>query len=179
MAELEKDPKLRLRIVERGGVSLVRQLMKPGVLQTRNCGDTDCAMYAQEGCGSVCRKSNINYRYSCTLPPCTTAESADNSCYHGESSRNIFSRGIEHHNAYIKKKDNSFINNHQMDVHDGAPAQFKVTVLSQHKDPMSRVIQEAMNIKNFQDKGLNCLNSKAEYRQAPIVRTKRQVTVGL
>ena len=43
----------------------------------------------------------------------------------------------------------------------------------------SRVIQEAMNIKNYQDKGLNCLNSKAEYRQAPIVRTKRQVTVGL
>ena len=36
-----------------------------------------------------------------------------------------------------------------------------------------------MNIKNYQDKGLNCLNSKAEYRQAPIVRTKRQVTVGL
>ena len=153
--------------------------MKPGVLQTRNCGDTDCAMYAQEGCGSVCRKSNINYRDSCTLPPCTTAESADNSCYHGESSRNIFSRGIEHHSTYIKKKDNSFINNHQMDMHDGAPAQFKVTVLSQHKDPMSRVIQEAMNIKNYQDKGLNCLNSKAEYRQAPIVRTKRQVTVGL
>ena len=58
-----------------------------------------------------------------------------------------------------------------MDMHDGAPAQFKVLVLSQHKDPMSRVIQEAMNIKNYQDKGLNCLNSKAEYRQAPIVRT--------
>ena len=38
---------------------------------------------------------------------------------------------------------------------------------------------EAMNIKNYQDKGLNCLNSKAEYRQAPIVRTKRQITVGL
>ena len=49
---------------------------------------------------------------------------------------------------------------------------------SQHKDPMSRVIQEAMNIKNYQDKGLNCLNSKAEYRQAPIVRTKRQIQLG-
>ena len=44
---------------------------------------------------------------------------------------------------------------------------------------MSRVIQEAMNIKNHQDKGLECLNSKAEYRQAPIVRTKKNVTVGL
>ena len=62
---------------------------------------------------------------------------------------------------------------------DVRAAQFKVTVLSQHKDPMSRVIQEAMNIKNYQDKGLNCLNSKAEYRQAPIVRTRKQVTVGL
>ena len=63
--------------------------------------------------------------------------------------------------------------------HNGEPAKFKVTVLSQHKDPMSRVIQEAMNIKNHQDKGLECLNSKAEYRQAPIVRTKKNVTVGL
>ena len=29
-----------------------------------------------------------------------------------------------------------------------------------------------MNIKNHQGKGLECLNSKAEYRQAPIVRRK-------
>ena len=44
---------------------------------------------------------------------------------------------------------------------------------------MSRVIAEAMNIKNHTDKGLKNLNSKAEYHQAPIVRTSRQVTVGL
>ena len=67
----------------------------------------------------------------------------------------------------------------QTTKHNGEPAKFKVTVLSQHKDPMSRVIQEAMNIKNHQDKGLECLNSKAEYRQAPIVRTKKNVIIGL
>ena len=56
---------------------------------------------------------------------------------------------------------------------------FKIKVLSKHPDPMSRVIAEAMNIKNHTDKGLKNLNSKAEYHQAPIVRTTRQVTVGL
>ena len=179
VAELEKDPKLRLRIVERGGVSLVRQLMNPGILQTRNCGDKSCPMYDEAGCGSVCRRSNINYRYSCQLPPYTTPESTDNSCYHGETSRNIFTRGNEHQNAYSKKSDKSFIHTHQTTKHNGEPAKFKVTVLSQHRDPMSRVIQEAMNIKNHQDKGLECLNSKAEYRQAPIVRTKKNVIIGL
>ena len=68
---------------------------------------------------------------------------------------------------------------HQQQDHGGAPASFKIKVLSKHPDPMSRVIAEAMNIKNHTDKGLKNLNSKAEYHQAPIVRTSRQVTVGL
>ena len=71
------------------------------------------------------------------------------------------------------------IRDHQQQDHNGAPANFKIKVLSKHPDPMSRVIAEAMNIKNHTDKGLKNLNSKAEYHQAPIVRTSRQVTVGL
>ena len=76
-------------------------------------------------------------------------------------------------------KKQSFIRDHQQQDHDGAPASYKIKVLSKHPDPMSRVIAEAMNIKNHTDKGLKNLNSKAEYHQAPIVRTSRQVTVGL
>ena len=80
VAELEKNPKLRLRICERGGVQLSRQLMRSNVTQTGNCGDTKCPIYNQKGCGSICRKSNnINYQYSCQLPPCKPADSEESS----------------------------------------------------------------------------------------------------
>merc|ERR1711902_230348 len=49
VAELEKNPKLRLRICERGGVQLSRQLMRSNVTQTGNCGDTKCPIFDQNG----------------------------------------------------------------------------------------------------------------------------------
>ena len=181
VADKEKNPKLRLRICERGGVQISRQLMKSNVTQTGNCGDAKCPVYNEKGCGSICRKSNnINYQYSCQLPPCKPADSEESrSCYHGETSKNIFTRGKQHWENQFNPKKQSFIRDHQQQDHEGAPANFKIKVLSKHPDPMSRVIAEAMNIKNHTDKGLKNLNSKAEYHQAPIVRTSRQVTVGL
>ena len=77
---------------------------------------------------------------------------------------------------YNKKDENSFMYKHQMEKHNGEPANFKMKVVKSFKDPLSRQVTEAVMIKNHKGE---LLNSKSEFFQPSIVRVRQEILTGL
>ena len=53
---------------------------------------------------------NVAYHYECNL---------DKSVYIGETVRNFYTRNLGHTDKFTKKKPDSFIYQHQLEVHGG------------------------------------------------------------
>ena len=105
------------------------------------------------------------------------------SVYEGESSRNGYTRGNEHTEAIRKKNMTNALAKHTKEYHGGHEVQFDMSVTSVHKDPLSRQIQEGVNIANGgcnsivkKQKGMTklLLNSKLEYLQGAVPKTRIQ-----
>ena len=161
VAEKEGVPGLRFKVVERGGVTISRQLQKPNPTESPGCGERDCEVCRQPGGGSRCHKNNVTYRYICRKCGAT---------YTGETARNLYSRSLEH-----KKNKNSFIRKHQDESHRGEEADFEIKVVGSYKDPLSRQVAEGVLITRCEAENLN---SKAEFRQPPIVQVRKELRVG-
>ena len=166
VTEREKEPGVSFKVVERGGKTLARQLQSSNPTAERNCSKTDCIPCGEPGGGRLCHKNNVTYQYTCKV--C-------NAVYTGETSRNLYTRALEHETKHQKKKPDSFINNHQTESHEGSDPEFSVKVVGSYKDPLSRQVAEGVLITNTRTK---ILNSKSEIRQPPIVRLRREVGVG-
>ena len=197
-ANPEKDPKLRLRVVERGGVPIGKMIMgNTNPAKSANCFRPDCGVCASGG--TRCAVSGVTYRYVCQKE--STVGDTDNDTaqrqsdgnstdvtqpevvkcgaeYLGETSKNMYSRNLWHQEKYVKNSSDSFMANHMNEKHNGEPAEFKIIVMDKFKDAMSRQLSEALNIKNQAGK-TEILNSKAEYHQPQIVRLRKSVQVGL
>ena len=65
---------------------------------------------------------------------------------------------------------------HQVEFHKDEVPDWSFKVVKTFKDPLSRQVGEAMLIKNH--KGI-LLNSKAEFHQAPLVRIRQEIVIGL
>jgi hypothetical protein len=50
--------------------------------------------------------------------------------YVGETSRNLYTRGMEHSKKYEGGKQDSFLQKHQLEKHQGRPAVFTAKVTS-------------------------------------------------
>ena len=166
ITEREKEPGVSFKVVERGGKTLARQLQSPNPTAKRNCSKTDCIPCSEPGGGRLCHKNNVTYQYTCKV--CEAV-------YTGETSRNLYTRALEHEMKHQKKKPDSFINNHQVESHEGVDPNFSVRVVGSYKDPLSRQVAEGVLITNTKTK---VLNSKSEIRQPPIVRLRREVGMG-
>ena len=75
-----------------------------------------------------------------------------------------------------RKEDSSFMYRHQIEKHNGAPANYEMRVVRGFKDPLSRQVTEAVLIKNHRGQ---LLNSKAEFFQPPLVRIRTELMQGL
>ena len=95
--------------------------------------------------------------------------------YIGETSRNVYTRSLEHSGKYDKNNSDSFILKHQNEYHNGEPANVKVKFVKSFKDAMSRQISEAVTIFKTQEEGKILMNSKSEWRQASMVEMREQV----
>ena len=166
IAEEESVPGVNFKVVERGGKTLVRQLQNPNPTATTECNKPKCIPCGQPGGGRSCHRNNITYQYTCT--DCQAV-------YTGETSRNLYTRALEHKKKYEEKAGDSFINNHQLESHEGNKPNFTVKVVGSYRDPLSRQVAEGVLITNTKSK---ILNSKAEMFQPPIVRLRREVGMG-
>ena len=97
IAEQMSDGRIRFKIVEKGGVTLERLLQKSNPTSSGFCGKDECKM-------------NVVNEYECEL---------GNYTYVGETSRNFYSRNLEHQEKYNKEKPESFIHDHQQLMHHG------------------------------------------------------------
>ena len=69
------------------------------------------------------------------------------SYYIGESARNGFTRGLEHQEAAKKRQTNNALGKHVADYHGGdRQVTFDMWITSTHKDPLTRQVQEGVNI---------------------------------
>ena len=128
ITEREKEPGVSFKMVERGGKTLARQLQSPNLTAKQNCRKTDCIPCSEPGGGGLCHKNNVTYQYTCKV--CKAM-------YTGETSWNLYTRAMEHKIKHLKKKPDSFINNHQMESHKGVDPEFSVKVVGSYKDPLS------------------------------------------
>ena len=121
-----------------------------------------------------CHRCNVCYEYGCNYPDCLAR-------YRGETSKNFYSRNLGHVYKYEKKDKSSWMYNHQVQAHDGAPADFAVKILSSHKDALSRQTAESVWIAKAQDEfgEDNVLNSRSEFHQPSITRLQTRIRHGL
>jgi hypothetical protein len=91
----------------------------------------------------------------------------------GETAPNLYTRGREHENNYMKNSPQSFMNKHQTEKHYGEIADFTAKVTGCFKDSFSRQISEGVYIRRS-----NCevLNSKAEWHQPALWRVRNELT---
>ena len=162
----EKQKVVKLKIIERGGVTLGNMLQNSNPTASKECGKEDCYMDHQPEGGKMCHKSSVLYEWTCR------------SCgdiYTGETSRNFYTRAKEHLSKAESDGLNSFITTHQTQHHNGAEADFKVKVLKSFKDPLSRQVYEGIYIR-WQER--TSLNTKQDYYQPSSYRMNREVNHG-
>ena len=168
VAEEESIPGLKFKVAERGGKTVGGQLQKTNPTGSSECQEVKCPVCQQPGGGSGrCRKSNITYKYVCNKCSAT---------YIGETSRNLYTRGLEHQDKFEKRKPDSFMYNHQEERHPGDQPDYNVSVVGSYRDPLSRQVAEGVLITRCREE---ILNSKSEFRQPPIVRVRREVNTGV
>jgi hypothetical protein len=150
IADKEAEPGLKFKILEKGGRTVKKSIQSPKPTATGGCGSQDCVACRGGTQNSLCRKSNMQYKY-----------------------RNLYSRGKEHENNYRKDSPQSFMIKHQTEKHYGEAANFTAKVTVCFKDSFSRQISEGVYIRRS-----NCevLNSKAEWHQPALWRVRNELT---
>ena len=86
IADQEPNRSQRFKIVEKGGRTIERSLMKPNPIGTDECQKEDCPVCP--GGGKLCHMCNVAYYIKCK--PC------QDSMYFGEAHRNLYIRSKEH-----------------------------------------------------------------------------------
>ena len=151
--------------MERGGKTLKEILCQTNPWAGDGCTRDDCLpCMGERGRGGNCQKENIVYRILCQ--ECELGHIKAE--YTGESSRTPYLRGREHLDGLEKRKEDNALWKHCAQVHQGREVKFKMRVLRSHRTPMSRQIQEAVEIEN--SKADILMNSKGEWNGSRIPR---------
>ena len=121
---------------------------------------------------SLCSVKSVVYESVCQL--CEAEHSSQPSLPHkgkyiGQTYRTAYERSQEHMASYRRQESSSFMFKHWATTHADnlSPPKFRFKVLKCHKDPLSRMIDEAILIRDFAS-----MNSKAEFKSYRISRIK-------
>ena len=166
VVEAESDENIRFKVVEKGGLTLERMFQKANPTASGKCGKPDCYMDNQPEEGGNCHKSNVLYEWTCR--ECSAK-------YIGETSRNFYTRSIEHISKNNNKAAESFMYNHQKDHHNDQPPNFKVRVLKSFQEALSRQVYEGTYIRNIQGEKLN---TNLDYYGASTYHMRKEVLHG-
>ena len=147
---------------ERAGAS-VKHEAKAEPLRRKSCQREECFACTTSGNGR-CEKNGAGYRIECL----TCQMDGRSAIYEGETSRNAFTRGMEHLDAIRLQDEDNALWKHCLVVHDGIEAQFSMQVVGVYRTPLVRQVNESVRI--IISKAECVMNSKSEWHQAPIVR---------
>ena len=148
---------LRIRVVEKAGRSVKSALQKSDPFQIAGCGRGACLICEKNGRGS-CSKDGINYEISCV----GCEEDNHGGKYHGESSKNGFTRGKKHLEEFDRRAESSVIWRHCRERHGGEIQDFKMNITGNYRnDAMLRQISEAVRINDTPREQL--INNRTEW----------------
>ena len=173
--QLEKDLKqvciqfaaasqIEVSVHLRGGAKLSREV-KSEPVGSRECDREKCETCNNpETRGGGCQRHSTGYQYQCEA--CKAV--GITALYYGETSKSIFCRQSQHSADIAKLRPENAMAKHCLVQHDGVRVKFSIEAAGTHRTPMSRQINEAVRISR--SKVDIILNSKAEFRQAALIR---------
>ena len=149
-----------VKVLEKPGIPLFRTFQKNFKMKDGCYRGIKCVC---EGSGSGCNAKRVVYQAICEK--CKGL--GEVMSYIGETARQFGERTNEHLSKAEKFSKTSFIIDHWMEQHhlDTSPPKFKFTVLSGHRDPLSRQLKEAVMIGNAGN-----LNKKNEFGLNELIR---------
>ena len=185
-----------------GGQVSSSSVVKSNPFPRSDCNRGDCLMCHHEPSRGKCTKSGACYTVSCNRSPCRDILEGEvdrdgdmlvpMAQYAGETARTPYTRGARHLALYTgseAERKKSFMWRHCETVHGGVTGpengvgDFKMDLVAPFKDPLSRVLREALEIQNLENNDIgwrsvehdgrrvHCLNSKQEYYQNVIPRS--------
>ena len=133
-------------------------------LYLRLCPEEDKCFVCQTTAKGNCKSTSINYEVLCDHTECEFI-------YHGQSSKNGYTRGNEHFDDLIHKRDKSTMWKHCCDKHQRRTQKFKMKVAGTiRNDPTKRQITEAIHINNTDP--LKLMNERTEWNYVKLPRVQ-------
>ena len=130
----EAEAGVNFRIVETGGMSMKRMIQVSNPMKTAGCENQNCLpCRSGRGDGGRCLSSGANYVLECQLCP-----DRSKSLYIGETSRNLYTRCLEHEENYRAGTSKSFMQKHQFKEHQGREGQYTAKVTANIRDCLTR-----------------------------------------
>ena len=160
-AKFENVTGMHVVVKERAGQKN-KSISKSEPLKNKTCGRENC--FPCGSGGGDCQKNGSGYRVTCL----TCQRDGFKSIYEGETGRNGFTRGLEHLAALRLQDEENAMWKHCLVEHDGREAEFEMKILRTFKSCLDRQVNKAVRI--IISKADIVMNSKSEFRQAPIIR---------
>ena len=171
MTEQEGTKERRVKFVERGGVTVKDLLVRNNPWGKVKCGRDKCMSCPWSKEGGECRQESVVYQIECVR--CkgegVLAE------YWGETARTAFERGEEHLSGLEARYEKNSLWKHSLVYHEGSltRTELKMTVVERHRSPLTRQIQEGVELECSKAKII--MNSKSEWNHSRIPRIMIEV----
>ena len=166
----------RVKVVERGGTSIRRILVKSNPWAGSLCGRENCLPCMFGDGKQDCFSKGVVYDMTCTSCEEEANDRGDVSIpiykYTGTTARSLHERGAEHLKSFKNgDHEKSFMLKHSIDKHNGKFVEFSMKVVKKHYSAFSRLIHEAVRIeRNSRDLTISSLNSKSEFGRGNLPR---------
>ena len=155
---------LRIRVVEKAGRSVKSMVQRSDPFQKERCGRESCLVCTTGGKGS-CGKEGVTYSITCN----NCAERDVVRVYHGETSKNAYTRGKKHLEDLDRKIDASVMWRHCRLDHNSELQDFTMSVTGLYRnDCMLRQIAEGVSQDNAPEGTL--INTKKEWNYIHLPR---------
>ena len=149
---------MRIKVIEKTGNTLKRNLHKTSIAEKNECEDGKCLVCATGKRKGMCRKEGVTYEIIC-------CECRDK--YIGETGRSARARTSEHMNDLKMKRESSVLWRHCKEKHEGKIVNFKCDVRNVYgQDATLRQIAEAVDIRR---EGAS-INNKTEWNNTNLPR---------
>ena len=161
----------RIKVVEQSGTTVRNILANNYPWAPTSCNDPQCFPCSSSSGTSEklisCRRPGVGYQISCLL--CKNMEVI--AIYHGESGRNMYTRGKEHLQGLANGTPSNCLVIHNNMYHNGSRnPHFRMEATKSFRKALDRQVDESVRIKYFSQTDGVSLNSGSEWRADSIPR---------
>ena len=156
-----KKNDMKIKVVEKIGSTMKKELQRSNPFGQQHCGRTDCVT-CNLGLKVNCRKRGQVYEIWCK----NCKEDVEKK-YVGQTGRTVYHRMKEHIAKWESKSEDSALFKHSEQCHDGESFEIGVKVLAScYGKPTTRLITEAVTINEVPEE--NSLNERTEWNYVRI-----------